>query len=177
MIQLLPLHDDQAPAFHRWISDPEVVLYSLSAFQAMTTLEQVAEWLRLTLQDTKSLNLGVYLAPTNELIGYAGISNISRINRAGEYFILLGEKRYWGQGIGTAVTRQVVSRGFQDLGLQRIMLTVSVPNEGGVKAYQRAGFQLEGRLRKACYRHNAFHDKLVMSVLREEWLAESEAAG
>lgn len=177
MIQLLPLHQHQAPAFHRWISDPEVILYSMSAFQELTTLEQVDEWLTRTLQDPKSLNLGIYLTATNELIGYAGISNISRVNRSGEYFILVGEKRYWGQGVGTAVTRQVVSRGFEDLGLQRIMLTVSEPNKGGVKAYQRAGFRLEGRLRNACYRHNAFHDKLVMAVLQQEWPAESEEAG
>jgi RimJ/RimL family protein N-acetyltransferase len=169
MIQLLPLHIDQAPIFHRWFSDPEVITYSLSVFQNLNTVAQVAEWLAHTLQDPQSLTLGIYLTDTQTLIGYAGIANLSRGNQAGEYFILLGEKRYWGQGIGTTVTQQVVTRGFRDLGLNRIMLTVSVPNEGGVKAYLKAGFQLEGRLRQACYRHQAFHDKLVMSVLRAEW--------
>lgn len=169
MIQLLPLRPDQAPYFHRWLSDPEVITYSLSAFQELTTLAQVADWLTRTLQDQKSLTLGIYLAETQELIGYTGIAGISRVNQAGEYFILLGEKRYWSRGIGTAVTKQVVTRGFQELGLNRIMLTVSVPNEGGVKAYLRAGFQVEGRLRQACYRHQAFHDKLVMSVLKADW--------
>lgn len=169
MIQLLPLRLDQAPYFHRWLSDPEVITYSLSAFQELTTLAQVADWLAGTLQDPKSLTLGIYLAETNELIGYTGIASISQVNQAGEFFILLGEKRHWGQGIGTAVTKQVVTRGFQELGLNRIMLTVSVPNEGGVKAYLRAGFRVEGRLRQACYRHHTFHDKLVMSVLKVEW--------
>ncbi|RYY20915.1 MAG: N-acetyltransferase [Cytophagaceae bacterium] len=171
MIQLLPLHEDQAPIFHRWLSDPEVIAYSLTLFQKLKTVAQVADWLARTLQDQRSLNLGIYLAETQELIGYAGITNISRINQSGEYFILLGEKRYWGQGIGTTVTRQVVTRGFQDLGLNRVMLTVSVPNEGGVKAYLKAGFQLEGRLRQACYRQHTFHDKLLMSVLKAEWPA------
>lgn len=169
MIHLLPLRPDQAPYFHRWLSDPEVIAYSLSVFQELTTLKQVANWLTLTIEDRKSMTLGIYLTETSELIGYAGIANISRVNQAGEYFILLGEKRYWGRGIGTAVTRQVVTRGFQELGLNRIMLTVSVPNEGGVRAYLRAGFQVEGQLRQACYRHQAFHDKLVMSVLKADW--------
>lgn len=171
MIQLLPLHSDQAPIFHRWLSDPEVIAYSLTVFQQLNTVAQVADWLGRTLQDQHSLTLGIYLAETQELIGYAGITNISRVNQSGEYFILLGEKRYWGQGIGTTVTRQVVTRGFQELGLNRVMLTVSVPNEGGVKAYLKAGFQLEGRLRQACYRQDAFHDKLLMSVLKDEWRA------
>lgn len=171
MIQLLPLHNDQAPVFYRWLSDPEVIAYSLTLFQELKTVAQVADWLARTLQDQHSLNLGIYLTETQKLIGYAGITNISRVNQSGEYFILLGEKRYWGRGIGTIVTRQVVTRGFQELGLNRVMLTVSVPNEGGVKAYLKAGFQLEGRLRQACYRQHAFHDKLLMSVLKAEWLA------
>lgn len=171
MITLRPLHLDQAPIFHRWLRDPEVIAYSLSVFQDLTTLEQVTAWLTHTLADARSLTLGIYLADTQELIGYAGITSISRRNQSGEYFILLGEKRCWGQGIGTAVTRQIVTRGFRELGLHRVMLTVSVPNEGGVKAYLRAGFQIEGRLRQACYRNHAFHDKLVMAVLNPEWPA------
>lgn len=168
LIRLAPLRADQAATFHRWIRDPEVILYSLTAFQHLHTLEQVEQWLTTTLQDTRSHQLGVYAAETDELIGYAGISGISRHNHSGEYFILLGEKSHWGRGIGTEVTRQVVTLGFAELGLNRIALTVSEPNQGGVKAYLRAGFKLEGRLRQACYRNGAFHDKLLMAVLKQE---------
>ncbi|SNR54751.1 GNAT family N-acetyltransferase [Hymenobacter mucosus] len=49
------------------------------------------------------------------------------------------------------------------------MLTVSEPNVGGVKAYAKGGFKLEGRLREACLRNGQFHDKLIMSVLKAEW--------
>ena len=56
------------------------------------------------------------------------------------------------------------------------MLTVSELNTGGVKAYTKAGFVVEGRLRQAACRHGVFHDKLVMSVLKAEWEAPSVAA-
>ncbi len=49
------------------------------------------------------------------------------------------------------------------------MLTVSSLNTGGVKAYLKAGFQQEGVLRQACYRDGAYHDKIVMAILRPEW--------
>ena len=170
-IRLAPLRADQAATFHRWISDPEVIWYSLTAFQHLHTLAQVEQWLAATLQDTRSHQLGVYAAETEELIGYAGLVGLSKQNQSGEYFILLGEKSHWGRGIGTEVTRQVVTLGFEELGLHRIALTVSEPNQGGVKAYLRAGFKLEGRLRQACYRNGAFHDKLLMAVLKQEWPA------
>ncbi|MDQ2795507.1 MAG: GNAT family N-acetyltransferase [Bacteroidota bacterium] len=49
------------------------------------------------------------------------------------------------------------------------MLTVSESNTGGLKAYTKAGFIVEGRLRQAACRQGVFHDKIVMSVLKAEW--------
>ncbi|SNC75955.1 Protein N-acetyltransferase, RimJ/RimL family [Hymenobacter gelipurpurascens] len=169
MITLAPLRPEHVGHFYRWIRDPEVIEYSLSAFQTMTTEAQIDDWFARTLRDDSSLNLGVFRQGTNELLGYAGISGISRLNQSGEYFIFLGERACWGQGVGTEVTKQVLVLGFTQLHLNRIMLTVSEPNVGGVRAYEKAGFRVEGRLREACLRNGQFHDKLIMSVLKAEW--------
>jgi RimJ/RimL family protein N-acetyltransferase len=61
------------------------------------------------------------------------------------------------------------------LNLHRIMLTVSSLNIGAVKAYTRAGFQQEGVLRQASYRDGAYHDKIIMAILRPEWEASLSA--
>ncbi|OWP61538.1 GNAT family N-acetyltransferase [Hymenobacter amundsenii] len=169
MIKLARMHPDEDACFYPWIADSEVIQYSLSAFQAMKTPAQIDDWFAATLRDEKSLNLGIYLQETDTLIGYAGISNLSATNRSGEYFILIGEKAYWGKGVGTAVTKQVLALGFTEHHLNRIMLTVSELNPSGIKAYTNAGFVVEGRLRAACCRDGLFHDKIVMSVLKEEW--------
>ncbi len=103
------------------------------------------------------------------MIGYAGLASLSATNQSGEYFIFIGEKVHWGKGVGTAVTKQVLALGFTVHRLNRIMLTVSESNIGGIKAYSNAGFVVEGRLRAACFRNGLFHDKIVMSVLKAEW--------
>jgi RimJ/RimL family protein N-acetyltransferase len=169
MIKLARMRPEEGVCFYPWISDPEVIRYSLSAFQGMKNPAQIDDWFAATLRDEKSINLGIYLQETNALIGYAGLSNLSAPNQSGEYFILIGEKAYWGKGVGTAVTKQVLALGFTEHRLNRIMLTVSEPNVGGLKAYTKAGFVLEGRLRAACCRNGLFHDKIVMSVLKAEW--------
>ena len=94
----------EAACFYPWIADPEVIRYSLSAFQSLNTPAQIDHWFAATLREEKSLTLGIYLQETNALIGYAGLSNLSAANRSGEYFILIGEKAHWGKGVGTAVT-------------------------------------------------------------------------
>lgn len=169
MIKLARMQPEEGASFYPWIGDPDVIRYSLSAFQAMKTPAQIDHWFAATLRDEKSLNLGIYLPETNQLIGYAGLSNLSATNQSGEYFILIGEKAHWGKGLGTEVTKQVLNLGFTKHQLNRIMLTVSESNLGGLKAYANSGFVVEGRLRAACCRNGLFHDKIVMSVLKDEW--------
>ncbi|RYU84309.1 GNAT family N-acetyltransferase [Hymenobacter persicinus] len=175
MVKLAPLQPEHAAHFYAWLRDPEVIEYSLSVFQRLKTTEQIDEWFAATLVQPNTLNLGIYWAETNKLIGYAGLTGISTANQSAEYFIFIGEKAAWGQGVGTAVTQQIVDLGFTRHQLNRIMLTVSELNPGGVKAYTKAGFILEGRLRQAACRRGVFHDKLVMSVLKAEWPPQGAA--
>lgn len=169
MVKLAPLQPEHVAHFYTWLRDPEVIAYSLSVFQSLETNAQIDQWFAATLAQANTLNLGIYWEETNALIGYAGLSGISATNQSGEYFIFIGEKAAWGKGVGTMVTKQIVDLGFTSHQLNRIMLTVSELNTGGLKAYTKAGFILEGRLRQAACRQGVFHDKLVMSVLREEW--------
>jgi RimJ/RimL family protein N-acetyltransferase len=169
MVKLAPLHPEQVTHFYTWLNDPEVIEYSLSVFQQLKTPQQIDQWFAATLAQANTLNLGIYLAETNALIGYAGLTGISATNQSGEYFIFLGEKAQWGQGVGTAVTKQILELAFTTHHLNRVMLTVSEGNTGGWRAYAKAGFVVEGRLRQAACRQGVFHDKIVMSVLKADW--------
>jgi len=169
MIELKTLKEQDVQYFYSWINDDEVIKYSLSVFQKMEAKEEIDSWFKELLNNTENLQLGIYIKGANQLIGYAGISNISKFNKSGEYFIFIGDKTQWGRGISTEVTKQILEIGFNKLGLNRIMLTVSEPNIGGVKSYLKAGFKQEGILREASFRDGQFHNKIVMSVLKSEW--------
>ncbi|WP_293947294.1 MULTISPECIES: GNAT family N-acetyltransferase [unclassified Sphingobacterium] len=168
-IFLKPLSIHYVTPFYRWLNDPVAIKYSLSLFQSLNTKEAIDKWFTSVVNDSKNYNRGIYLGNSNTLIGYAGICNISLSNKLGEYFIFIGDRNQWGKGAGSQVTKLIVDIGFKELNLNRIMLTVSEPNYAAVKAYTNTGFKLEGKMRQACYRDNKFHDKLIMSILREEW--------
>lgn len=170
-ISLRSLELDDLDLFCTWFADREVVRYSMGTWLFPWSRSETYTWLEKTIQDKETLSLGVVENETQHLIGYAGITSISRINHSGEYYILLGEKKCWGKGFGTEVTQLIVHYGFASLNLHRIMLTVSSLNIGGMKAYTKTGFQYEGTLRQACYRDGSYHDKIVMSMLRPEWEA------
>jgi RimJ/RimL family protein N-acetyltransferase len=43
-------------------------------------------------------------------------------------------------------------------------------NLRAIRCYEKAGFVLEGRLRKAHFQNGEYLDILLMSVLRSEWV-------
>ena len=169
MIKLETIKKEDVASFYKWINDEEVVKYSLSVFQKIKSNTEIDQWFFTLIEDSKDFKLGIYLKENNQFLGYCGICNISKPNKSGEYFIFIGAKEYWGKGISTQVTKEILQIGFNQLDLNRIMLTVSKPNIGGVKSYKKAGFKEEGILREACFRDNQFHDKLMMSILKSEW--------
>jgi aminoglycoside 6'-N-acetyltransferase len=48
-----------------------------------------------------------------------------------------------------------------------------VENAAELAAVQRVGFQVEGRIRRAQWRGGAWHDQMLLSLLRDEWLRAS----
>ncbi|WP_367302971.1 GNAT family N-acetyltransferase [Clostridium sp. DSM 17811] len=152
--------------FFQWIKDKEVIRYSLSIFQKMKSNIEISHWFDMLLLDKSSYNKAIVDKTNEKLIGYTGIAQISETNLSGEYFIFIGDKSYHGKGIGTFVTKEIVNKGFQELGLNRIMLTVSEKNIGAIKAYTKANFKIEGVMKQAFYREGKFHDKVIMAILR-----------
>ncbi len=51
--------------------------------------------------------------------------------------------------------RVIVGYGFRELGLHRIGLSVSEFNQAGIRAYEKAGFTVEGRRRESVHARRA----------------------
>ncbi len=166
---LRSLDIEDSEQFYRWSLDREVTIYSLSSYAYPQSKSDIQKWLSTINVSSKSVSFGVCCTQSNQLIGYAGIVDISALNRSGEYFILIGEKEYWGKGVGTLVTKLVTNYAIQTLGLHRVQLTASALNLGAIKAYENAGYQHEGIMRQSGFRNGQFVDKVLMSVLSTEW--------
>ncbi|AKB04562.1 TPA: GNAT family N-acetyltransferase [Vibrio cholerae] len=170
-IKLRSLEVEDAEYFYRWSGDREVTQFSLSAYAYPQSRSDIAKWLSEINSSSTTISFGIECRESQKLIGYAGISGISSLNRSGEYFILIGDKAFWGKGLGTEVTRLVTNYGFRELGLHRIELTAYCDNVAAIKAYENAGYQHEGIKRESGYRNGRFMDKVQMSVLSREWPA------
>lgn len=73
-----------------------------------------------------------------------------------------------GRGIGTAAIVQLVEFGFVRRNLRRIHLQAISSNAGAIRAYEKAGFVVEGRLRQHAWVRGAYEDIVLMGILRSE---------
>ncbi len=81
---------------------------------------------------------------------------------------MIGDKSFWNQGYGTESVCLLVQHGFDSLNLNRIFLHVFETNPRAIRAYEKAGFKLEGRERQAEFKDGRYIDVLRMSKLRDD---------
>jgi RimJ/RimL family protein N-acetyltransferase len=73
-----------------------------------------------------------------------------------------------GRGIGTAAIAQLIEFGFVRRNLRRIHLQAIASNTGAIRAYEKAGFVVEGRQRQHAWVRGTYEDIVLMGILRSE---------
>ncbi|MGK7377028.1 GNAT family N-acetyltransferase [Planococcus sp. 1R117A] len=107
----------------------------------------------------------------DRLIGFTVIHSIEWNNRAGMMAIGIGDAADRSKGYGSDALKLILRYAFHELNLDRVGLEVIEYNKGGIRAYEKAGFQVEGRKRSMVYRDGKRFDVIVMGTLRPEWEA------
>ena len=108
---------------------------------------------------------------SRESIGGAGLRGSDTANGSAWVSIFLTDASRWGTGLGTDAMNALLDFGFGELRLERIMLEVFDYNPRAVRSYEKAGYRVEVRRRRARFHRGQFHDVIVMAILRDEWLA------
>lgn len=155
-------------AFHRWYADPEIA--RLARYQeAPMRPEEIERFFASRVVGTDALAMAIHEAGTDRLLGTCAFSQLDGDNGSALYHITIGEKDAWGQGFGGEATQLMLDHAFGSLGLHRVALNVFAFNERAIRAYQRCGFQVEGRSRESIWRDGRWWDELAMSVLQADW--------
>jgi RimJ/RimL family protein N-acetyltransferase len=173
-VRLRGIERGDLPKYYEWINDPDV-FEGLSINLPMSMVDE-ERWFDGTThreQAEKPLAIEIQEQGGWRLIGNCGFFDFDWTSRAAEFGIMIGDKSVWDQGYGTETVLLLLKHGFETLNLNRIVLRVFDNNRRAVRAYEKAGFTLEGTLRQAAYKNGAYHDLHVMSVLRSEWNKDS----
>jgi len=166
-VYLRPIEKEDAPHLLRGANHPEIRDSLFIYFPK--NLERMREFIEKLYGDQETVLLMICDRSDNAPVGYTGFFRCDWGSRAAIFFITLFDPERKGKGFGGEATRLIVQYGFETLNLNRIQLHVWTGNTAGIKAYQKAGFQIEGTLRQAMYHRSEYCDFHVMGILRKEY--------
>lgn len=107
---------------------------------------------------------------SQDLAGAATLWGIDTHNRAAHLGITL-LPAFRGRGLGSDVVRVLCEYGFAVRGMQRLQLETVADNASMIAAATKAGFAIEGTLRRSAWVYGAFTDEVVLGLLAHEWTA------
>jgi RimJ/RimL family protein N-acetyltransferase len=82
------------------------------------------------------------------------------------YFFVPSER---GKGYGTEAVQLMVDYLFLSQNIVRIEATTNVGNKASQRVLEKAGFRIEGTIRKLYFVRGVWTDYYLYSILREEW--------
>lgn len=98
-------------------------------------------------------------------VGTANLFGFDHLARHAEAGISLSRESR-GRGIGTAAIGALVEFGFVRLNLHRIHLQAIASNVAAIRAYEKAGFVIEGRQRDHAWVRGGYEDIVRMGIIR-----------
>jgi [ribosomal protein S5]-alanine N-acetyltransferase len=152
-----------------WLNDDETTR-GLASGVFPSSIEELKSYVDSAIK-TKNVIMLAICDRTNDLhIGNIKLDHFDWVSRTCELGLLIGNKAYWGKGIGHEVCTLTLQYAFDDLNVRRVMLAVYENNPAAIRLYEKLGFQHEGCLRKHVFEGGEYYNKLYMGIFKEELL-------
>ncbi|MBI2035209.1 MAG: GNAT family N-acetyltransferase [Candidatus Liptonbacteria bacterium] len=167
-VNLRAMRLDDAGHFVSWLKDPDISRFINAHGESVEAQRELIAQ-ALNHHDTSK----IFSVETKDgaLIGKTGFF-IDKKNSNAEFFIFIGEKKFWRGGYGYDVCKTMWDYGFKALGLHRIYSDIAEDNVPIKNLWKKLGNpgKIEGKKREHFFYDGAFHDAIHIAILRDEWL-------
>ena len=163
-VTLARLEASYAPAIVAWLSDPAVG--SNLGLRSKPTLEKTFAFIAACATDDPLCARAILLGGRH--VGNVVLDHIDRHVGKARLHIYVGDAAARGHGVGQRAVGLAVALAFDELALHKVWLTVHAKNAAAIRAYERAGFRVEGTHREEFLLDGVRIDELYMGVLKGE---------
>lgn len=148
---------DLNKSYQHWFNDEQVCQFN-SHHRFPNYRQDMEKYYRDVIQNRDNIVLAIVDRRTESHVGNISLQDIDLINRNAELAIIIGEKKFWGKGLGKEATILMVRHGFSVLNLHRIYCGTSEENMGMRKIAEQCGFKEEGVSCDAIYKNGRYHN-------------------
>ncbi|MDZ4368786.1 MAG: GNAT family protein [Afipia sp.] len=164
-IVLTALRRDDAETLFSWINDPATVRFN-APYAPVHEPEHLA-WLERVVADPSRIIFCIRDRQSSRLVGVIQLVDLHPIHRSAELIVRIGSDADRGRGLGVEALKLALDFAFRDRNLQRVSLKVFADNARAIRAYEKAGFEREGVLRRAVFIDGQWVDEIIMAVLAD----------
>jgi len=140
----------------------------LTGTKVQATKEIIEEYVKKIVKDENRYDF-LILDKDRNIIGESVINEFDEDINAANFRIVIFKSENLEKGFGSEAIRLTIKFAFEKVNLNRLQLEVFDFNERAQKAYKKAGFILEGKLRDGEIIDNKYCDVLIMSILKRDY--------
>ena len=164
-IYLRPLTaEDATPGYCAWLNDPEVTKY---LEVKSCTMEELKAYIKRHVDSPNSMFLGIFDKINGKHIGNIKLEPINHKSGTAVLGIVIGDKEYWGKGVGTEAVKLCVRWVFESLGLNELTLGFIAGHVAAERSYERAGFAYLRTNKHKVWNEGAWHDEIEMVIRKD----------
>jgi len=173
-----PIEREELSLIRKWYNDDEVMHWASGGRPGLEySLDYLEEvWFEEIYSDANA-RMMIETRDEKKPIGIIGFREKNSQERRCKLIVFIGDKEYWGKGYGTDAVYAFLWFLFNRWNLNRVELDTFEGNERAIKCYEKCGFKIEGRLRKARFVDGEYKDEIIMGILKDEFKAIEEADG
>lgn len=162
-IRLRPFEEADASRYLAWVNQEQTASLLTRALPVSTLEHQ--KWYESLMARSDAVVFSAEVKSSGLYVGNVWLWGIHWVHRHAELRILIGEPKAQGQGYGTEACKLLLDYAFTKLGLRKVFLYVVELNPRARRAFEKAGFTVEGELKDEFFVDGQFRDALRMAAL------------
>ena len=155
-----------SPSYLDWLSDPEINKY-LETRHTKYDLSSSLDFVRSNFKCPDNLLMGMYIKETNCHVGNIKLGPVNWHYKRAGVGLMIGEKTQWGKGLATEAIEGIVVFAFEKIGLIRVQAGAYAENISSIKAFQKAGFEIEGVLKSYWFLDEKPCDQVLLGKVQK----------
>lgn len=159
---------DKLEGYLNWINDQNTTIF-MGSGRFPVNKQDIRDYINSYINSKDSMILGIFLKKISRHIGNITLHQIDWRNRNAEIGILIGDKKSRGKGYAAEAIRLVADHAFNRLNLRKLYAGMTKGNEASKRAFEKAGFKVEGILKEHFYLKGEYLDCYRMGVIDREF--------
>lgn len=156
-----------------WMLDPDINQYLETRFKKWD-LPKLRDYVRGVLGNRRCLFWAIIHRKSRKHIGNIKIGPVVLPHHFADIGIIIGDKSFWGKGLGTESLKLAKAYCFKKLRTHKLIAGVYSDNTGSIKIFKKSGFSVEGIRKKQYSSGGKYVDAILFGCLNNNLGEETE---